>query len=429
MKKLIALVLTLVLTLGLTSALAETLPFEGKTLHVAIRNTGPEGDAMKAQYEAFEAKTGAKIEVEVLAADADEAESVLLIRAATGNLPDVFTTNIGAKMQELDPAANMMDLSDCEWLSNINSNYLSIVSDIETGAVYGTPIAFSNVAGVFYNKEIFANLNLEIPTTWDEFIAACAVIRENGIDPVVSPFATAAGCQLLVLMQYYYVDQEDPEFAAKYTANTIALHESPAYMRGLEKLAELYAKSYINSDPLSTAIQDAGRALAEGTAAMCCNRTNIISSVGSVDPDAVEKIGFFPLPDLDAENRGVTMWMPHAYVVSQYCPEPELAKAFLEYLTTQEAIDVYCSVNTPTGAFMLNGVTLTGDVPSAVAEAQEWSSKASVPAMEYICPIKGANMATILSMVGTGQYTPEQGISEIEMDNEIDAQQKGLAGW
>ena len=66
---------------------------------------------------------------------------------------------------------------------------------------------------------------------------------------------------------------------------------------------------------------------------------------------------------------------------------------------------------------------------AAVAEAQEWSSKASVPAMEYICPIKGANMATILSMVGTGQYTPEQGIAEIEMDNEIDAQQKGLAGW
>lgn len=32
-------------------------------------------------------------------------------------------------------------------------------------------------------------------------------------------------------------------------------------------------------------------------------------------------------------------------------------------------------------------------------------------------------------MVGTSQYTPEEGISEIEAGNAIDAQQKGVAGW
>ena len=429
MKRLVAILLVLVMAGCLWSAAAEGRPFEGKVLHVAHRNTGPEGDAMQAQYNAFEELTGCKIDVEVLATNADEAESVLLVRAATGNLPDVFTTNIGAKLQEMDPQANMLDLSDCEWLDNLNPNYRNIVTDAETGAVWGTPIGSSNVAGVFYNKEIYSNLGLEIPTTWEAFIANCAVIREAGIDPVSSPFATAAGCQLLVLMQYYYVAQEDPDFAGKYTLKEAALHDSPAYMRGLEKLAELYEKGYINSDPLSTAIQDSARALAEGTAAMCINRTNIISSVLSVKPEAVDNIGFFPLPDLDPENRGVTIWMPHAYVVSQNTKEPELAKALLEFLTTQEAIDIYCSKCTPTGAFMLNGVMPSGDVANATKEAQEWASKASVPAMEYICPIKGSNMATILSMVGTGQYTPEDGVKEIEMDNEIDAQQKGMKGW
>ena len=55
--------------------------------------------------------------------------------------------------------------------------------------------------------------------------------------------------------------------------------------------------------------------------------------------------------------------------------------------------------------------------------------RASTPVMEYQCSIKGANLVTILQMVGTGEYTPDEAITEIEMDNAIDAQQKGIAGW
>lgn len=78
---------------------------------------------------------------------------------------------------------------------------------------------------------------------------------------------------------------------------------------------------------------------------------------------------------------------------------------------------------------MLNGVEMPENVSGTVIEAQVWSEKASTPVMEYFCDIKGPNMATILTMVGTGEYTPEEAISEIEYDNAIDAQQKGLEGW
>ena len=107
----------------------------------------------------------------------------------------------------------------------------------------------------------------------------------------------------------------------------------------------------------------------------------------------------------------------------------ELALKLLEYLTTEEAVDVYCTKTTPTGAFMLNGVELPDDVSGAVKEAQSWAQEASTPVMEYFCDIKGSNMATILTMVGTGEYTPDEAILEIESDNAIDAQQKGLEGW
>lgn len=105
------------------------------------------------------------------------------------------------------------------------------------------------------------------------------------------------------------------------------------------------------------------------------------------------------------------------------------ALALMEYLTTGEAIDAYCQVTTPTGAFMLNNVTLPDSISSAAREAQEWVAKASTSVMEYTCSIKGSNMVTILQMAETGEYSPEEAIAEIEKDNATDAQQKGVEGW
>ena len=105
------------------------------------------------------------------------------------------------------------------------------------------------------------------------------------------------------------------------------------------------------------------------------------------------------------------------------------ALALMEFLTTSAAVDAYCTKTIPTGAFMLNGIELPDNITNAVKEAQGWVEKASTPVMEYVCAIKGANMVTILQMVETGEYTPDEGIKEIEMDNAIDAQQKGIAGW
>ena len=78
--------------------------FEGMTLTIAQNNIDTStGEAIRAEFDAFSEKYGCTIELEILSANADEAENVMLTRAATGNLPDVFLSTIGAKMEELDP--------------------------------------------------------------------------------------------------------------------------------------------------------------------------------------------------------------------------------------------------------------------------------------------------------------------------------------
>lgn len=409
------------------------LDFSGITLNIAHSTTGEVGDALQAQFDAFEEMTGCKIEVELLSSDSEEAVYTLEVRAATGNLPDIFQSSIGAQLDKLDPAANIYDLSGQDWIrKNVASSYLDLVSDKETGAVYCIPMTTSNVAGCFYNKDVYEELNLEIPTTWEEFLANCEIIKtQTDKVPVSTPYSDGAGSQILFLSQYYYVWNEDPEFADKYTNREITLHESETYMRGLYKLNDLYTKGYQDEDPLSVSFEKSATDLANGDAVMTFSRTNIMATLSKVAPDQVESIGFFPLPDQSAEERGVATWMPVAWCVGANIDSEKeaCALALMEYLTTGEAIDAYCQVTTPTGAFMLNNVTLPDSISSAAREAQEWVAKASTSVMEYTCSIKGSNMVTILQMAETGEYSPEEAIAEIEKDNATDAQQKGVKGW
>lgn len=407
--------------------------FEGVTLNIAHSTTGEVGDALQAQLDAFCELTGCKIEVELLSSNSEESVYTLEVRAATGNLPDLFQSSIGAQLDKLDPAANIYDLSGQDWIyKNVTSSYLDLVSDADTGAVYCIPLTTSNVAGCFYNKKVYEDLKLEIPLTWEEFLGNCEIIKtQTSKVPVVTPYSDGAGSQILFLSQYFYVHQEDPDFADKYTNKEIDLHDSETFMRGLYKLNDLYAKQYQSEDPLAVSFEKSATDLANGDAVMTFSRTNILSTLSNVAPDKIDDIGFFPLPDTSADVRGVATWMPVAWCMSKtIAPEKEAcALALMEYLTTSEAIDAYCEVTVPTGAFMLNGVELPDTIAAAAREAQEWVAKSSTSVMEYSCNIKGSNMVTILQMAETGEYTPEEAISEIEKDNAIDARQKGVAGW
>ena len=177
----------------------DKMNFEGVTLNIAHSTTGEVGDALQAQFDAFEELTGCEIEVELLSSDSEEAVYTLEVRAATGNLPDIFQSSIGAQLDKLDPAENIYDLSGQDWIrENVAASYLELVSDSETGAVYCIPMTTSNVAGCLYNKTVYEELNLEIPTTWEEFLANCEIIkRQTDRIPVSTPYSDGAGAQIL----------------------------------------------------------------------------------------------------------------------------------------------------------------------------------------------------------------------------------------
>ena len=131
--------------------------FEGQTLTVTISTIDGEIDAITAQIKAFEEKYGVTVDLEILP-QGDEGENLKLVRIATGAMADIFMSAVGAKLTELSPKENIMDLTGQPFLDHVDDKYRSIVT--MDGATYGVPMCPSNVAGVFYNTKVYEQLGL-----------------------------------------------------------------------------------------------------------------------------------------------------------------------------------------------------------------------------------------------------------------------------
>lgn len=411
---------------GSSGTTQESNPLKGKTLTLMMSMSESNStEAYNAQIAAFEAKYECKVDVEAIPGG-DEGENLKLVRLATNSLSDVYMCSVGSKLDELDPVNNCMDISKEPWSSRISDGYREVAS--YEGGIYATPADTSNAAGVLYNTKVFEDLNLSIPKTWDEFLACCEAIRQAGLIPVAAPYAKVTNSQIPFLMNYYYVTQENPDFAVQYTNREIDLNQSEAFLRGLQKMYDM--SEYLNEDFLSTGMDECAVMLGEGSAAMMVIRTNILVTMEANCPEYIDDMGFFPLPDLDPDSRGVSYWLPMGYVINKNAKEPELAKAWCEFVVSQEGVDAFCSAVNPTGTFCLKDVNLSGvEMCPALVEAQKWVSTSSSPVMEYYCRIKGSNQATICSMCASGEITPEDACQQIMDDNVVDAQQKGFPGW
>jgi ABC-type glycerol-3-phosphate transport system substrate-binding protein len=52
------------------------------------------------------------------------------------------------------------------------------------GVPYGLPFDLAEINNIFYNKAIFAKLNLTPPTDWDSLVKTCDALRAAGIEPL-----------------------------------------------------------------------------------------------------------------------------------------------------------------------------------------------------------------------------------------------------
>ena len=179
-----------------------------------------------------------------------DGDNIVKTRLATGDMADVFFYNSGSLLQALSPSRTLIDLSDQPFMENLVESFVPTVSQGE--ATYGVPFGTGMGGGILYNKVVYEDLGLEIPMTWDDFVANNAAVAEAGLIPVVGSFADSWTAQLFVLADNYNVAQEVPNFADMYTANEIDLATNEAALDGFEHLQQGHELSWWQDDAATT---------------------------------------------------------------------------------------------------------------------------------------------------------------------------------
>ena len=146
-----------------------------------------------------------------------EGDNLVKTRLATGDMSDVFVYNNGSLLQAIKPAQNLTPLDDQPWASQLDPLFAE--SSKSDGKLYGGPFGTAFGGGVLYNIPLYKKLGLQVPKTWDEFMANNEKIKADGnAAPVEQTYGETWTSQLFVLGDFHNVAAAVPTFAAEYTA-------------------------------------------------------------------------------------------------------------------------------------------------------------------------------------------------------------------
>ncbi|MGP4110626.1 ABC transporter substrate-binding protein [Streptomyces sp. 4N509B] len=359
-----------------------------------------------------------------------EGDNVVKTRLATGEMADVFQYNTGSLFQAIDPERNLVPMTDQDWVDGLDDLFTPTVSVGEE--VYGAPFGSNMGGGVLYNRDVYADLGLEVPRTWDQFMANNEAIREAGIAPVIQTYQETWTSQLFVLADFHNVAAAEPDFAERYTANEAKYATSTAALQGFQHLQDVHDAGYLNEGFGSATYEDGLRLLGEGEGAHYPMLTNAITPTIEAVPEAEETVGFFALPGDDAATNGLTAWTPGGVYIPTTTEGEKLeaAQRFLAFIASPAGCESIGAVQTPSGPYPVESCELPADAPQAVRDTQAYFDDGAVtPALEFLSPVKGPALEQITVEVGSGIRSALSGAELYDEDVEKQAQQLDLEGW
>ncbi|MBO6138220.1 MAG: carbohydrate ABC transporter substrate-binding protein [Lachnospiraceae bacterium] len=353
-----------------------------------------------------------------------EGDNIIKTRCASGDLPDLVDYNSGSLFTALNPKEHFLDITDEPMTANFDEAFKSCVS--QEGRVYGAPFTTTQAGAVVYWKPDYEELGLSVPKTWDEFLANCDALEKAGKTAVYMSGGDTWTTQVLFLGDNYNVNAANPNFAQEFTEGKAKFATTPAALAGWKKYEDLVGR--YNADSSAAKYEDGCEAMAKGEATHWFILTQAIASMIQNHPECKENIGVFGVPGDDANNAGLTVWEPNGWYINKDSANIEAAKAFLEFWTSPENLDIYIETFGANGPSCIKGYTLPESVCPAIREDMQsfFDDNKTCPALEYQTSIKGATCEQITTSAATGQISGEEAAKMYDDDCKKSAVQQGF---
>lgn len=399
MKKVLTLVLALILALSTSVALAEKVEFFQQKMEEAPQT---------AYAKVLELFNEEYPDIEIEINTVPDAGTVLMQRIATGDIPAIFS-DYPTQTQFKEKVNNgyIMCLEDCDFLERVNPGMIELGKHYD-GKTYALPLS-QNYMAIFYNIDTFEAAGIDmLPQTWDELIAVCDKLVEQGIVPFSfgDKDAGRVGHCFQALSQATYPGVVDYIVSVVNGETTIA-DNADAFRKIGERMLKLH--EYALPDYMGTADTLMWENFATGKAAMCITGSYARGTIMISNPDL--NLGAFPIPGDVYDESPLLTGIDAALCISAEATEEEkdVGLKFLEFISRPENAQLWSDIDGAPSCLL--GTTYSDPRVSPVIEKA---------ATGVVCDWFGSKVTT---QVTSEIYQVVQGLL---LDGDLDAYVDGL---
>jgi raffinose/stachyose/melibiose transport system substrate-binding protein len=165
------------------------------------------------------------------------------------------------------------------------------------------------IEGLFYNKKIFAEHGITVPTTYDELLADAAKLKAAGVTPFSASGSTGWTISRWIGILLY---RELGPNAMQAIKNGTAKLTDPAYVKAAQQVADLGKDGYFSSGITSLSYDAATTQFLTGKSAMMYMGTWLLASVNSSQNTQGNNIGFMPFPAVTGGKGSIDQYPANA---------------------------------------------------------------------------------------------------------------------
>ncbi len=379
----------------------------------------------------FQAQTGIHIDYQII--PSANYFQVLSTKLNTGQGPDIYMGQSGVSDLEVNynVTATAVDLSNQAWVSREDPNALGQAT--LNGKVYGQEIwdIYSGYWVIVYNKTIFQQVGISsVPTTYNEFVADCALIKAAGVNPIYEPISDGWHQVLWWPEIGAQMEQLEPGLYDKLNANQETLAADPASNTAMSQINNLYQKGYFGPTALSDQYANTEKEMASGKYAMVIDGLTEPTTINSEYPSVpASNFGFFPIPILDNQLLPTHPAGPTKFVYSKG-PHIKQAEEYLDFLAEPSSLQYLVNNTTEFVTVDFTGVTAKW-TPDQEAFLKQYTAATTLvlqDSVKYVNP-QWVNIGKDMVAMFTGQESPHQVLVNTDMRRTQEAQAAHDPDW
>jgi raffinose/stachyose/melibiose transport system substrate-binding protein len=333
----------------------------------------------------------------------------------SGEAVDLFTAGAGVLNQTLASSGSVMDLTEImkPYLSRFNEGMLSAY--YIGGHLWGFPYGDADLSLVYYNADMFAELGLEPPRTYQELLNIAGILKSRkNIIPMVHQGKIGGFWPMWFFETYAQTSGNASvakvnDFLAQ--KGTIS---GPAGSEAFRQIKRFFDDGILTKESLDLDGDGVRAAFSQGKTAMFYGGTwEFAPAMKAVDGKF--KIGAFPFPSLGLAGRPQHGGGPSdAIVIPSFAPKENIPTTmkFVEFILRPEIANEILSTYSPIVS-VIKGVV---PVQSSISEVlNSRIAPDTIAFLDWIWPLEVNNaFVQAIPAVVAGQMTPDEAAALVD---------------